>query len=159
MLTTNRLSWGELLAALWAKWEHLIECWGDGVRDCLLDLEARPVTALPPPPPPDLPAVAPERLLECMRCDADDTIRAVAELLNDTPPGRPLDEDQVCELFAELARRTVARGLALRVREGAAELPPLQGTHRSWADRYRRMILQRSLPAASPPPERFPDTP
>jgi hypothetical protein len=156
-MPTNPPSWVELFSSFQTKWEGTLDRWNFLVKDILLDWDPLPTPIVTSEPElPAAPAVCPETLIESMRGDVADTLRAVADLLNETEPGRPLDEDRVCELFAELAQRTVARGLALRVQAGMGELPLLSNEHRHWAERYRRMSLEKSLPSATPSPERLP---
>lgn len=155
-MPTHPPSWSELFSSFRTKWEGTLDRWNFLVQDIILDWDPLPSVALPPPEPPDVPAVSATVLSENMRGDVEDTMRAVAELLNETEAKQPLDEDRLCDLFADLAHRTVSRGLALRVQQGMGELPPLSGDFRHWAIRYRRMTLEKGLPSATPRPERLP---
>jgi hypothetical protein len=152
----NPPSWGELFTSFQTKWEGTLDRWNFLVKEILLDWDPLPTSvSVAEPGRPDLPAVSAATLTESMRVDVSDTMKAVADLLNETEAGQPLDEHRLCELFAELARRTVSRGLALRVEAGLGELPPLSREHHRWADCFRRMILEKSLPSVTPRPERL----
>lgn len=155
-MPTNPPSWSELFTSFQTKWEGTLDRWNFLVKDILLDWDPLPAIAPPEPEGPQVPPLASGRLIESMRGDVEDTLRAVTEMLNETEAGQPLDDDRLCTLFAELAQRTVSRGLALRIQAGVGELPPLYGDLQQWAERYRRMILEKSLPSNTPRPERLP---
>jgi hypothetical protein len=144
MRTTHPLSWGELLVALWAKWDETLNRWADWLRDAMLDWDPQPprpprLCEVPTPPP-----LCSEVFVEAMHGEVEDTLRQVAALLNDAAPDRPLNEDRLCDLFADLAHRAVARGKALRVQP----VVPQRCQPSSWAERYRRMILEATMPSA-----------
>lgn len=65
-----------------------------------------------------------DELVRCMRADFEQTIRRVADAVNDAPDGHLIDgsEEQVRELLGEFRRRTFETAAQMRVEATEASI-------------------------------------
>ena len=128
------------LNALARRAQPVLDRAADKVKDTLLDWDAeedelpRPVARAPLPP------LEPELLVADLRPQVEDTLRRLAEVLNEAPTLEAMAacEPEVRRLAAELARLAVERAGQARVDAAVAGLPPASGK-RAWAEKLRRM--------------------
>jgi hypothetical protein len=128
------------LKALARRAQPMLDRAADKVKDVLLDWDAeedelpRPVARAP------LPRLEPEVFVADLRSQVDDTLRRLADVLNEAPTLEAMAacEPEVRRLAAELARQAVERAGQARVDATVAGLPPPSGKG-AWAERLRRM--------------------
>jgi hypothetical protein len=136
-----------LVASLRDRADAAMERMADAVRDALLDWntddDLPPEVAREP-----LPPVDPGQFVEVLRPEVEQTLAALAEVLNEAPDARslPAGEPEVRRLLEGLVRQALERGRQLRIDAAVAGLPP----GGPWVEKYRRMqAAEGRLPAAS----------
>jgi hypothetical protein len=139
-----------LAASLRTRADQAMERMADAVRDALLDWntddDLPPDVAREP-----LPPVEPGRFVEVLRPEVEQTLAALAEVLNEAPDARsiPAGEPEVRRLLEGLIRQALERGRQLRIDAAVAGLPP----GGPWVEKYRRMqAAEGRLPASSAHP-------
>jgi hypothetical protein len=135
--------------------DDLVDRLADGVKDAMLDLDFENERDELPAPPESLPPADRDELIAALRLRTEAALRSAATLINEVQPGPGWQEgqQQVAELFVELAREAFAVGLRLRTDAALhqpTDHPPVMGL---WAERYRRMRLMDAafpeVPASS----------
>jgi hypothetical protein len=136
-----------LVASLRTRADQAMERMADAVRDALLDWDTDedlpPEVARAP-----LPPVEPGQFVEVLRPEVEQTLAALAGVLNEAPDARslPAGEPEVRRLLEGLIRQALERGRQLRIDAAVAGLPP----GGPWVEKYRRMqAAEGRLPAAA----------
>jgi hypothetical protein len=75
------------------------------------------------------PKLSRDEFLAQMRAKMEETLRRVADAINEAPPGHIISgsEEQVRDLFADLRQQAFEQGLQMRVDAAEAAFPPSEG--------------------------------
>ena len=75
------------------------------------------------------PKLSRDEFLAQMRAKLEETLRRVADAINEAPPGHIISgsEEQVRDLFADLRQQAFEKGLQMRLDAAEAAFPPSEG--------------------------------
>ncbi len=118
----------------------------DAVKDAILDLGAGDDEPAPHPERRPLPPVEPGRLAAALRETVERTLAALAGRVN---AARDLEgvaacEQEVCDLFDDLAHHALELSAGMRV-DMAADHLPWSGGSGEWSRKFRRMTAMESI--------------
>jgi hypothetical protein len=134
------LSWSQFLQDFSWKVDAALEQAADAIKDAILDWSA-PAEGAKTLEPLQLPALSREAFAQAMRARVEESLKRVADAINEAPRGEVVDasQERVQDLFAELCCEALLLGLRMRANAIQPALRPTPDQPHDWAVKFRLM--------------------